>query len=492
MQLQISHVSYTYPQASLAALHDVSLTFTAGWTGIVGDNGCGKTTLAKIACGLLRPDEGHVTANLFSAYCQQDASQAPDNLFDFAADWSTPAQKLRHQLLIDDEWIWRYDTLSGGQQKRLQIACALWSEPDLLVMDEPTNELDARTRIIVSNALSHFDGIGLLVSHDKTLLNTLCTQCVLFENGTFVARPGSYEQACLQAQRDHSFLVRQHDKAQREAKRIESEALRRQQEAQKSAQKRSGRKLDVHDADAREKRGRAIVSGKDGVAGKLSATMNARLDKAQDLLQESSIPKRYNAQFKTYGIASSKPILAHLDACIIGDGGFALHVPELWVERYDHVIISGDNGCGKSLLINELLKHIGNDVSVAYLPQKVDEDIQAKALQQLSALPTKSQGDVLAIVGNLNSDPKRILDGKNLSPGELKKLSLALQLVNDPNLIVLDEPTNHLDMGSINALTQLLQTFSGAYILVTHDQSLIETLNATKWNIAENLLTVCL
>lgn len=71
---------------------------------------------------------------------------------------------------IDDGWLWEYDRLSGGQKKRVQIACALWKCPDLLIMDEPTNNLDAPTRAIVGNALAEFKGVGLLISHDRDLL----------------------------------------------------------------------------------------------------------------------------------------------------------------------------------------------------------------------------------------------------------------------------------------------------------------------------------
>lgn len=155
MQLNLTNISYTYPGAVSPAVRDVGVTFSSGWTAVIGDNGCGKSTLARIATRLIEPDSGTVGSKLFSVYCQQDSSLEPGNLIDFASDWNQEAQRAKALLHIGDDWPWRYDTLSGGQQKRLQIACALYARPDVLVMDEPTNDLDAPTREIVSEALAH-------------------------------------------------------------------------------------------------------------------------------------------------------------------------------------------------------------------------------------------------------------------------------------------------------------------------------------------------
>ena len=86
---------------------------------------------------------------------------------------------------IDDGWLWEYDRLSGGQKKRVQIACALWKCPDLLIMDEPTNNLDAPTRAIVGNALAEFKGVGLLISHDRCLMEAACPVQWSIENVAF-------------------------------------------------------------------------------------------------------------------------------------------------------------------------------------------------------------------------------------------------------------------------------------------------------------------
>ena len=178
MQLSLQHLAYAYPSCVNPVLRDVSATLPCGWTGLVGDNGCGKSTLARVACGRLAPDSGAVAPRLFSIYCEQDATAAPDSLHDFAVAYDRDAVALRRDLGVEEDWPWRYETLSSGQQKRLQVACALWQRPDVLVMDEPTNHVDVPTREAVTAALARFKGVGLLISHDRALLDALCSQCL--------------------------------------------------------------------------------------------------------------------------------------------------------------------------------------------------------------------------------------------------------------------------------------------------------------------------
>ena len=126
MQLNLTNIHHTYAGSAREVLHGVTLALPQGWTGVVGDNGCGKSTLARIAAGLLRPTAGSVgPAGLVAAYCEQDSALAPTALLDFAAAWDRDALRLRDALGIGDDWAWRFDELSSGQQKRLQVAVAL-------------------------------------------------------------------------------------------------------------------------------------------------------------------------------------------------------------------------------------------------------------------------------------------------------------------------------------------------------------------------------
>ena len=120
MQLVLSGVTYAYPAAREAVINNLTIAFPTGWTALLGDNGCGKTTLAKIACGLLRPDAGSVTRDLVCAYVAQDADEPPEALADFALDYGRAARELRESFRIADDMPWRWDELSFGERKKLQ------------------------------------------------------------------------------------------------------------------------------------------------------------------------------------------------------------------------------------------------------------------------------------------------------------------------------------------------------------------------------------
>lgn len=482
MQLDLSHVSYAYPGASSLALSDVSAVFPQGWTGIIGDNGCGKTTLALIAARLISPDSGSVAPSLFASYCSQDASVAPLNMHELASDWGREGRRLRELLDIDDEWFWRYETLSGGQQRRMQIACALFSSPDVLVMDEPTNDLDSEARTIVKEALASFDGIGLLISHDRDLLDSLVSRSLTFDGKRTIMRPGGYTKAAGQAAIDRTSALRQREKAKREARRIEAEAQRRREEASRQKAKRSGRSLGNKDSDARERIGRAIVSGKDGVAGKLSSAMDRRLNKANASLAGSVIDKRYEHRLGDWGAVARSSTVSHVGPTTLQAGDFTVCVPELWIAPTDHVTISGRNGTGKSLVVQRIAESTSPSVKVAYIPQAIGRKERRRALEVLRSCASDQRGRILSVVARLNSDPERLLDGSEVSPGELRKLLLAEQLIDDPNFVILDEPTNHLDVGSIEALQDLLIQFPGAVLLVSHDAVLLDAVSERRWS----------
>jgi ABC-type multidrug transport system ATPase subunit len=129
MQVTLSHLTYTYEDAPGQALVPVSATFVEGWTGIVGGNGSGKTTLLRLVCGELKPAEGSIMPRLAGVYCAQETELRPAAADDFALDFSSEALRIRRILEIEDDWIWRYSSLSEGERKRLQVAVALWQNP---------------------------------------------------------------------------------------------------------------------------------------------------------------------------------------------------------------------------------------------------------------------------------------------------------------------------------------------------------------------------
>ena len=492
MQLVLSGVRYAYPAAREAVLTNVTITFPVGWTALLGDNGCGKTTLAKIACGLIAPDAGSVTRGLVCAYVAQDADEPPEGLTDFALDYGREARELREAFRIEDDMPWRFDELSFGERKKLQVAVALWGRPDVLVADEPTNHLDADAREELGAALERFRGIGILVSHDRELVDLLATRCASFEAGGIVVRPGGYSAAHGQAELERATAVAERASAKRELARLSAEKDARAREAARADARRSKRGLDPRDRDARGKIDLAIFTGKDGQAGRLSSQMDARVAAAQERLAAARVTKRYDGDLWVDAEPSRRRTVLHVPGRTIPCGPEGtLQIPELWVGSRDHVGVVGPNGAGKSTLLAHLRVLLakavdaGQGVEVLDIPQELPAEAREAVVARVSALTPTDRGRVLSTVAQLNSDPDRILEGGRTSPGELRKLMLAEGILRHPALIVMDEPTNHLDLHSTEALERALAAYPGALVLVSHDRRFLSACTNRTWEVRD-------
>ena len=484
MQLMLSGVTFAYPSATEPVLNTISITFPRGWTGLLGDNGCGKTTLVRIAIGELEPSAGAVTSGLVCAYCPQDAHEEPANLTDFALDFGREARRLRDVFRIDDEMPWRFGELSFGERKKLQVACALWARPDVLVLDEPTNHLDGAARQELTRALQGFDGIGILVSHDRELLDALADRCVSFEaGGRLVVRPGGYTAAHSQAELERGSVVREREQAKAELARLQAEKLRRDHEAARAQARRSKRHIDPKDTSAKGKIDLAVYTGKDGQAGRLSAQMGAHVEAARKRVAAAYVHKRYDGELWLDAHPSPRKTLVHIPEGAIPCGAGTLAVPELYVGNTDHVGIVGPNGAGKSTLLDHIRTLVGRALAVLDIPQELDDGESRSVVERVGALSPAERGRVLSYVAQLNSDPDRILEGGRTSPGELRKLMLAEGILRQPVLIVMDEPTNHLDLHSVEALERALAAYPGALLLVSHDRPFLAACTTRIWEV---------
>ncbi|WP_291288857.1 ATP-binding cassette domain-containing protein [Enorma sp.] len=489
MQLTLSGIRYTYPSALEPILNNVTISFAEGWTGLLGDNGCGKTTLAKIACGLIAPDAGSVSPNLVCLYCAQETEDAPEALYDFASDFGREARMLRDALGLEDDMAWRYDALSFGERKKLQVACALWQRPDVLVLDEPTNHIDHDARERIAALLKGFRGIGILISHDRELLDEVAVRCASFEPGGIVVRPGGYTAAHVQAELERTSLVRERRAAKDELAKLAAEKAERSREADRAQARRSKRHLDPKDKSAKAKIDLAIYTGQDGARGKLSVQMNARVQAAEQRVAAAFVHKRYDGDLWVDAEPSPRKVVAHIEATSIPCGAGTLETPELFVGNRDHIGIVGPNGAGKSTLLAYVTSRLAGDLAVLDMPQELSAEERARVIYGVRALAPAERGRVLSTVAQLNSDPDRILEGAKTSPGELRKLMLAAGLLERPVLIIMDEPTNHLDLHSTEALERALAAYPGALLLVSHDRMFLEGCTNAIWEVRNGSVT---
>ncbi|MBT1162486.1 ABC-F family ATP-binding cassette domain-containing protein [Bifidobacterium sp. SO1] len=508
--LTLSHITFTYPEAPEPLLADVSVAFPRGWTAVLGDNGIGKTTLIRIALGDLAPESGVVSPapnGIVSGYCPQNTDEMPANLDDFANDWSPETLAIRRDLGIGDDWPWRFDALSGGEAKRLQVACALALRSDVLVLDEPTNHVDAPTRERIIAALRSFGGIGILVSHDVALIDAVADQCAFFErdhvcgqNVTVVRmRPGNYAAASASAAIDRQSADAALRDARRESARLSSVKAQRKHDATlEVSSAKNHRFVDPKDHDARN----AIKynhnpSSLGPASARIDAQVAAAREKAAGIVTAA---KRYDGDIWIDAESSSRRELVRLPAGWLPYGGDAaaavpehgdgVAVPMLTVGPHDRIGISGSNGTGKTTLVNALLREIelnerrtGLRLPRLVLPQNTTEADARRAMARLAALPAKERGLVLSSVAQLNADPERLIAGGNPSPGELRKLLLCLGLRRHPHLIVMDEPTNHLDLHSMQTLGRALTGYPGALILVSHDEGFLRQTVTIRWSL---------
>lgn len=520
--LTLTNISYIYPSEPDPLFENVSASFPRGWTAVLGDNGIGKTTLMSIATGALAPTRGVVTPsprNLICAYCRQETDLEPDNLYDFAADWSPETTRVRNALRIGDDWAYRYGTLSGGEAKRLQIACALALRPDVLVLDEPTNHVDVATRSAIAEAMHQYHGIGMVVSHDVPLIDATCERCIMFERrhvkGRNITVAETYscgytraaEQMDARDLRDEDSLrSARHELARLRAARVQRGQAMRSAEARKH----SGRSIDPRDHSALDHH-KWVEKQSDKASAAAYRLISRRVDRARQTLDSlSTASKRYDGDIWIDICPSGRKELVRLPAgflafgttrvddethgrnpaasvlrvegnrwmvtrrCAGTDGGGrwadGIDIPSLSIGPRDHIALTGPNGSGKTTVVGSLLAALDGEPPCLFIAQQIGETTRRGVMDRFARLDDGNRSTVLGLFARLNADPDRLLASARPSPGELRKLMLCLGIMDKPRLIVMDEPTNHLDLDSKRALARCLADYPGAMLIVSHDE----------------------
>jgi len=479
--LTFQNVSFGYESSTDPLFSEVSFGLSPGWTGVIGANGAGKTTLLRLACRELLPQQGVILAPDHVVYCAQRTDEPPPELGGFLAAGDGESFRIRRNLEIAEDWIERWDTLSHGERKRAQIGVALWQSPHLLALDEPTNHLDLAARGLVLAALRAFRGVGLLVSHDRVLLDGLCSRCLFVEPSRVMVRPGGYTQACAQRELEADSARSARQEARRQRERLERELHRRRDQEAKAHRARSKRGISRRDHDAKEKINRARLA--DSGAGKRLRQLDGRLRRAREVEASIATTRKRKVGITAHGTVAPSDALFILNPCCLplGERG-ALRIPDLALQPTDRVALVGPNGSGKSTLVRHIVSLLTQTPRrFMYMPQELPPDRSQELLDEARSLFAEHLAEAMTYVSRLGSDPERLLASDLPSPGEMRKLLLGLRMAARPELLILDEPTNHMDLPSIECLEAALEGFPGGLLLVSHDEPFLRRLTSARW-----------
>ena len=472
-------------------LDNASATLPTGaHVGLIGRNGAGKSTLMKSIIGQIEPDSGSVEMPraMRLGYIAQEAPDGSATPFDtvLAADterdallaesetctephrlgdihdrliaidaYGAPARagRILSGLGFDEEMQQQpLSSFSGGWKMRVALGALLFSAPDLLLLDEPSNHLDLEAVLWLENFLKDYRGTILIISHERDLLNRVVDHILHLEGGKVTIYPGGYD----------AF------ERQRTERLAQVAAARERQEAERAKLQDYIARNSARASTAKQAQSRAKAL--------------ARMQPIAAALEDPSL------SFSFPDPEPLRPPLITLDMAAVGYGEKPiLQRLNLRIDPDDRVALLGRNGNGKTTLARLLAAQLAPmegemtasaKMSVGYFTQYQVEELEADdtPLDHMSRLmPGATPGAVRAQLGRFGFSGMRATQKVGLmSGGERARLALALITRNAPHMLILDEPTNHLDVDSREALIQALNSYSGAVVIVSHDRHMIE------------------
>lgn len=482
--------SLNYDTSTSTLLNDISFTVQQGdRIGLIGHNGSGKSTLLKLITQQLSPNNGSITyANhCVTAYIEQ---HLPDDIASLTLldalvqklpEQDKVTERWRAEVLLSElgftpeQWEQKAYAISGGQHTRLLLGRALIEQPDLLLLDEPSNHLDLPTLIWLGNFLQSWKGSFVLVSHDQSLLDKVsnCTWILRDKSLHFYRLPCSAARQAL-SEKDITD-ARRNQAEQKEIDRIASSA------------KRLAIWGHVYDNEALSRKAKQ---------------MEKHIDRLKDA--QTELTEGYQWKLALNGKAIPADRVLELEYTVVStpNGNQLFKTAFHQVKSGDRIAIMGANGCGKSTLLRLLWQCYQQDlryssqlkfhpaISAGYYDQQLeqlnDNDSLLEALRHFAPLTDEQRK--MALIGAGFAYSRHQQKVVTLSGGERARLLFIGLSLAQYELILLDEPTNHLDLEGKEALCEQISLFSGALLVVSHDRWLIENSCQRFWFIDDNRL----
>ena len=425
--------------------------------GFIGRNGAGKSTLLRILLGQEELEVGEVTRSkqLRVGYLRQhDPFQPGESALDFLMrdsgqpDWK--CGEIAAQFELKGDYLeGSVKSLSGGWQTRVKLAALLLHDPNLLMLDEPTNFLDLRTQILLEHFLRDFKYAALIVSHDRGFLRATCSHTLELARGKLTMFPGKID-AFLQNREER----REHDR------RVNATTLTKQKQLEKFI---NSNRANANTASQAKSKAKQLQ--------RLKLT-EIEVDEPTVHIRAPIVEPRRGPAVRCMDLAIGYP--DHTVASGIG----------IEIEHGQRAAIVGDNGQGKTTLLRTLVGSLppmagdfrwGHGCKVGTYAQHVytslPEDKTVLEYLEHEALPGTTDQQILQVAGALlfrdTHTRKKI---KVLSGGERARLCMAGILLSDFNVLVMDEPGNHLDVETVEALSQALIDYQGTVIFTSHDR----------------------